>query len=46
MDRLCYASAADFALGAPAGSADSKVTVLEPEPIEVECSVDVEWWLE
>ena len=44
MDRLCYASAADFALGAPAGSADSKVTVLEPEPIEVECSVDVEWW--
>lgn len=45
-NRFCYDGAADFALGAPAGSADSKVTVLEPEPIEVECSVDVEWWLE
>lgn len=45
-NRFCYDGAADFALGAPAGSADSKVTVLEPEPVEVECSVDVEWWLE
>lgn len=29
--------------GAPGGLGE---TVLEPEPIEVECSVDVEWWLE
>lgn len=46
MDRLCYASAGGLALEAPAGSGDFKATVLEPEPIEVECSVDVEWWLE
>lgn len=45
-NRFCYDGAVDFALGAPAGSADFKVTVLEPEPIEVECSVDIEWWLE
>ena len=35
--------AADFPV---AGPGDSRVTVLEPEPVEVECSVDVEWWLE
>lgn len=46
MDRLCYAGAGGLALEAPAGSGDFKATVLEPEPIEVECSVDVEWWLE
>lgn len=46
MDRLCYASAGGLALETPAGSSDFKATVLEPEPIEVECSVDVEWWLE
>ena len=32
---------------APDGaSGGSEETVLEPEPIEVECSVDMEWWLE
>lgn len=45
-DSIRYAApcgAADFSV---AGPGDSKATVLEPEPIEVECSVDVEWWLE
>lgn len=46
IDRFCYASADGVALEAPAGSGDFKATVLEPEPIEVECSVDDEWWLE
>lgn len=44
--RFCYDGAGGLALEAPAGSGDFKATVLEPEPIEVECSVDVEWWLE
>lgn len=38
-----YCVAACAPDGAPG---DSEETVLEPEPIEVECSVDVEWWLE
>ena len=46
MGQICYASER-FDAGAPsAGIGDSKVTVLEPEPVRVECSVDVEWWLE
>ena len=38
-----YCVAACAPDGAPG---DSEETVLEPGPIEVECSVDVEWWLE
>lgn len=38
-----YCVAACAPDGAPG---DSEETVLEPELIEVECSVDVEWWLE
>lgn len=35
------------AMGAPDGASGGLgETVLDPEPIEVECSVDVEWWLE
>lgn len=44
--RFCFDGADGLVLEAPAGSGDFKATVLEPEPIEVECSVDVEWWLE
>lgn len=38
-----YCVAACAPDGAPGGPEE---TVLDPEPIEVECSVDVEWWLE
>ena len=35
---------------APAGVPDDgegdEKTVIEPEPVEVSCSVDVEWWIE
>lgn len=41
-----YDSTRSLGLEAPEGSGDFKATVLDPEPIEVECSVDVEWWLE
>ena len=38
-----YCAAMGAPDGAPGGPGE---TALEPEPIEVECSVDVEWWLE
>lgn len=41
-DGACYA-----AMGAPGGAPGChEETVLDPEPIEVEYTVDVEWWLE
>ena len=46
MGCIRFDSTRSFGLEAPAGSGDFKATVLEPEPIEIECSVDVEWWLE
>ncbi len=40
--RVCCAT-----MGVPGGAPGGfEETVLDPEPIEVECSVDVEWWLE
>ena len=37
---VCAASAA------PMGADETPRVELEPEPIKVECSVDMEWWLE
>lgn len=37
---VCAASAA------PSGTGEMPRVELEPEPIKIECSVDVEWWLE
>ena len=45
MGSMRYAAACGAADFSVAGPGDSKATVLEPEPVEVECSVDVEWWL-
>ena len=39
------AAAACAPCGAPS-SAEADAPALNPEPVEVECSVDVDWWLE
>lgn len=46
MGCIRFDSTRSLGLDAPTGPGDFKATVLEPEPIEIECSVDVEWWLE
>ena len=41
-----YSYAGDFCMERMAGIDSSAIPDLNPEPIEVTCSVDVDWWLE
>ena len=40
------AAAGCLKMCAPSGAKNDGLPALDPEPVEVECSVDVDWWLE